>query len=225
MDARSTSSCLVEQPERRVGWRPVPVFSFLGDASQHPRQIAVLDHARPTSVPTTSFVRASTAARCSLASSKAWGPRYCPSIEDKVNRFADKDVAPDLSGAGGSLRLTEFYPNGISTSLAVRRSSWRPCTRLRGLGERAYRPARLCHRVRLLRSSCAEGEFSRPRQSMGCSSPGRSTGTTGYEEAAAQGLFAGINAALQVHATSRLGCCGGTRLTSACSSTTCRARA
>ncbi len=172
---------------------PVPVFSFLGHAAMHPRQVPCwITH---TNARTHEIIR-SGFDRSPMFTGKieGVGPRYCPSVEDKINRFADKDSHQVFLEPEG-LDTHEVYPNGISTSLpfdiqyALVRS-------LPGL-ENAH----------ILRPGYAiEYDYFDPRslkssfetrQIQGLFFAGQINGTTGYEEAAAQGLFAGINAALQ----------------------------
>jgi tRNA uridine 5-carboxymethylaminomethyl modification enzyme len=172
----------------------VPVFSFMGHNIEHPKQVSCwITH---TNAKTHDIIR-SGFDRSPMFTGKieGVGPRYCPSVEDKINRFADKESHQIFLEPEG-LSTHEFYPNGISTSLPfdVQYDLVRSMVGL----ENAH----------ILRPGYAiEYDYFDPTQLRsnfetraieGLFFAGQINGTTGYEEAAAQGLFAGINAALRV---------------------------
>ena len=173
------------------GDTPRPVFSFLGSRADHPPQVAC--HITRTCVRTHEIIAANLDQSPMFAGAiEGVGPRYCPSIEDKIHRFADKDSHQIFLEPEG-LDSSEIYPNGISTSLpfAVQLDFVRS---IPGLEQaRITRPGYAIEYdyfdprdlSRSLATRAIEGLFF----------AGQINGTTGYEEAAAQGLLAGINAA------------------------------
>lgn len=188
LDGRSIDySVLQEQP----GDTPTPVFSFLGSVSQHPRQIPCwITHTNP---------RTHDIIRGGLDRSPMFtgviegvGPRYCPSIEDKIHRFAGKDSHQIFLEPEG-LTTHEVYPQGVSTSLPF------------DVQIELVRSMRGLENVHITRPGYAiEYDYFDPRNLKasletksiaGLFFAGQINGTTGYEEAAAQGLLAGLNAA------------------------------
>ena len=172
---------------------PMPVFSFMGNASMHPQQVPCwITH---TNARTHEIIR-SGFDRSPMFTGKieGVGPRYCPSVEDKINRFADKESHQIFLEPEG-LTTNEYYPNGISTSLPF------------DIQYELVRSMVGLENAHILRPGYAiEYDYFDPRALKtsfetraigGLFFAGQINGTTGYEEAAAQGMFAGINAALQ----------------------------
>jgi len=190
IDARSLNfSVMTPQP----GDTPTPVFSFVGRDSEHPQQVNCF--ITNTNERTHEIIRAATD-RSPLFTGviEGVGPRYCPSVEDKVVRFADK-VSHQIFVEPEGLTTNEVYPNGISTSLPF------------DVQYEFVRSIRGFENAHLTRPGYAiEYDFFDPRDLKasletktleGLFFAGQINGTTGYEEAAAQGLLAGINATLK----------------------------
>ncbi|MEY3572180.1 MAG: hypothetical protein RJA77_95 [Pseudomonadota bacterium] len=180
--------------EQQPGDDPEPVFSFWGDRSLHPRQVPC--YVTHTNEQTHAFIRAGLDRSPMFTGViEGVGPRYCPSIEDKVHRFADRDSHQIYLEPEG-LTTHEVYPNGISTSLPF------------DVQQQIVHSMRGLEHAHILRPGYAiEYDFFDPRGLLpsletraisGLFFAGQINGTTGYEEAAAQGLLAGINAAQRV---------------------------
>lgn len=190
IDARSVDFSVMQEQH---GDDPRPVFSFIGNASQHPRQVPC--YVTHTNERTHEVIRNNLDRSPMYAGViEGIGPRYCPSIEDKITRFADK-TAHQIFVEPEGLTTHELYPNGISTSLPF------------DVQVQIVRSVRGFENAHITRPGYAiEYDFFDPRDLKAnmeskCISnlffAGQINGTTGYEEAAAQGLMAGLNAALR----------------------------
>ncbi|MDD8060618.1 tRNA uridine-5-carboxymethylaminomethyl(34) synthesis enzyme MnmG [Shewanella metallivivens] len=182
------------QMTEQKGDSPLPVMSFIGDVSQHPKQISCfITH---TNEKTHDIIRGGLD-RSPMYSGviEGIGPRYCPSIEDKIHRFADKSSHQIFIEPEG-LSTNEIYPNGISTSLPF------------DVQLNLVRSIKGMENAEIVRPGYAiEYDYFDPRDLKnsletktieGLFFAGQINGTTGYEEAGAQGLLAGMNASLQV---------------------------
>lgn len=192
IDRRSIDFSVLEKQE---GDTPTPVFSFLGKVTDHPQQIpCYITH---TNEMTHDIIRAGLGQSPMYAGViEGVGPRYCPSIEDKIVRFADK-TSHQIFVEPEGLTTFEIYPNGISTSLPFE------------IQIEFVRTLRGFEKAHITRPGYAiEYDFFDPRDLrpsletkfiQGLFFAGQINGTTGYEEAAAQGLIAGLNAARLAH--------------------------
>ncbi|MDF2410860.1 tRNA uridine-5-carboxymethylaminomethyl(34) synthesis enzyme MnmG [Aeromonas sp. 2HA2] len=190
LDARSVDLSVMQA---QYGDDPRPVFSFIGDASQHPRQVPC--YVTHTNERTHDVIRNNLDRSPMYAGViEGIGPRYCPSIEDKITRFADK-TAHQIFVEPEGLTTHELYPNGISTSLPF------------DVQVQIVRSIRGFENAHITRPGYAiEYDFFDPRDLKANMESkcignlffaGQINGTTGYEEAAAQGLMAGLNAGLR----------------------------
>ena len=190
IDARSVDFSVMQ---KQWGDSPAPVMSFVGSRDQHPEQVCC--YITRTNEQTHDIIRSGFDRSPMFAGNiEGIGPRYCPSIEDKVSRFADKDSHQIFVEPEG-LTTHELYPNGISTSLPF------------DIQLAAVRSILGFENAHITRPGYAiEYDYLNPQDLrhtletkfiQGLYFAGQINGTTGYEEAGAQGLLAGINAALQ----------------------------
>ena len=190
IDARTVDfSVMVEQP----GDTPTPIMSFMGKASDHPKQVSCF--ITQTNEKTHDIIRSNLDRSPMFAGViEGVGPRYCPSIEDKVTRFADK-TSHQIFVEPEGLTTHELYPNGISTSLPFD-TQIELIHSIKGF-ENAHitRPGYAIEYDYLDPRDLYHSLASKHLHGLYCA--GQINGTTGYEEAAAQGMLAGTNAALE----------------------------
>jgi tRNA uridine 5-carboxymethylaminomethyl modification enzyme len=190
IDARSVDFSVMQQ---QWGDDPTPVMSFMGSRDEHPRQVCC--YITRTTEETHDIIRSGfDRSPMFTGNIGGVGPRYCPSLEDKVSRFADKSSHQIFVEPEG-LTTHELYPNGISTSLPF------------DIQVRAVQSIPGFEKAHIMRPGYAiEYDYLNPQDLrhtletkfiQGLYFAGQINGTTGYEEAAAQGLLAGINAARQ----------------------------
>ena len=173
---------------------PMSVFSFMGSVDQHPEQVPC--HITYTNEKTHDIIRENLDKSAMYSGQiEGVGPRYCPSIEDKVVRFADKDQHQIFVEPEG-LNTTELYPNGMSTSLPFD-VQWQFIRSIKG-----FEKAHLSRPGYAIEYDYFDPRDLRPTLETKCIAglffAGQINGTTGYEEAGAQGLLAGLNAARHV---------------------------
>lgn len=190
IDGRTLNySVMEEQP----GDQPTPVFSFIGSRDNHPRQVSC--HITHTTEKTHQIIRDNIHLSAMYSGAiDGVGPRYCPSIEDKITRFADKQSHQIFVEPEG-LTVCEIYPNGISTSLPfeVQMDFVRSIT--------GFENAHITRAAYAIEYDYFDPQELHPsletKHMPNLYFAGQINGTTGYEEAASQGLLAGINAALK----------------------------